>query len=148
MKEIKLLTQLPTTKAEIKAFADNVVTSLMDDGFYEPLEIAIRIEAVKKIMDAIKTDQRFKDACLDHADNFPEKTFSFSGIDVTKAASTKYDYSDDEEWQRLKLLESNTIESRKDRETVLKAIKDESVIDGVKCYPPVKISSDHLRFRF
>ena len=147
MNEIKLLKELPTSKEEIKVFADNVVESLMD-GFHEPLELAIRVEAVKKIMDAIKDDDRFKDACLDHADNFPEKTFSFSGIDVTKASSTRYDYSEDEEWNTLKRIEDNCAKDRKERETVLKAIKDESVIDGVKCYPPVKISSDHLRFKF
>lgn len=148
MKEIKILQTLPINKEEIDLFAKNVVDTLMDEGFYEPLEIAIRVEAIEKIMKAIKSDDRFKTACLDNADLFPEKTFSFHGIDVTKASSARYDYSGDPVWDDLKAQENAIADKRKEQENILKALKEKSVIDDIERLPAVRIATDHLRFRF
>lgn len=148
MNEIELLKSLPTLKDEMQAFADRVVSSLMDDGEFEPLEIAVRIKAIKKTMELIETDERFMDSCLDHADLYPEKTFEFSGIQITKSQSVRYDYSQDEEWSEIKSQENKIAILRKEREKLLNTIRDMKVIDGNEVYPAVRISKDVLRYKF
>lgn len=144
---IKIINEIPGNKAGIKLFAEAIVQGVMD-GNAEPLDMRIKIDAIEKIIKAIKDDVSFKDCVLDQADLYPEKTFDYNGVKFTKAESAKYDYSDDEVWQAFKDEETMVAGNRKEREAVLKALKSPTEIDGVLSHPPAKKSTTYVRVTF
>ncbi len=144
---ISIINNIPSNKAGIKLFADALVTGVMD-GEADPLEIRAKIDAIEKIIKAVKDDVSFRDAVLDQADLHAEKTFDFQGIKFTKAESAKYDYSDDEVWKDLKIKEGLIANDRKNRENILKALKEPTEIEGVLCNPPAKQSTSYVRVTF
>ncbi len=145
---VQKLFELPANKDGIKAFAKAVVTELMDSGDWNPLEIAVRVNAIEKIMKAVKADTTFMDACFDEAELQPSKQFVYEGVTVTKTSSASLDYSGDKTWLKLKEVETKAADERKRREAVLKTLKDRTNVDGKICYPPVKTSKDVLAFKF
>ena len=144
---IQIISEIPSNKAGIKLFADAIVSAIMD-GNAEPLEIRARIDAIEKIIKEVKADIAFRDAVLDQADLYPEKSFEVNGIKFTKAESVRYDYSDDPVWLDWKAAEAGAAKERKAREELLKALKESTHIDGVLCNPPAKNSSTGVRVTF
>ena len=145
---VKKLYELPANKTGIASFAKQVINEMMDSGEWYPLEVAVRVNAIEKIMKAIKADVTFQDACLDEADLQPSKQFVYEGVTVTKTSSATLDYSADKTWLKLKAAETKAADERKRREAVLKTLKDRTVVDGKVCYPPAKTSKDILAFKF
>jgi len=144
---IRIIEEIPSNKAGIKLFADALVEGLMT-GEVDPLEVRAKVDAIEKIIKAVKADQRFADVVLDRADMEPEKTFEFQGVTFTKAESARYDYSDDEIWSSLKEQEAEIAEARKAEEKVLQALPRPSEINGVLRHPPVKKSTTYVRVTF
>lgn len=144
---IKIINEIPSNKAGIKLFADAVVMGVMN-GEADPLEVRAKIDAIEKIIKTVKDDQAFKDAVLDHADQWGEKTFEHNGIKFTKAESAKYDYSEDEIWEELRAEELSVSQRRKSEETLLKSLKEPTEVNGVLRHPPVKRSSGYVRITF
>lgn len=145
---VKKLFELPASKAGITAFAKAVTTELMDSGDWNPLEIAVRVNAIEKIMKAIKADATFMDACFDEADLQPSKQFVYEGVTVTKTSSATLNYTADKTWLKLKAGETKAADERKRREAVLKTLKGKTNVEGKICYPPTKLSKDVLSFKF
>lgn len=146
-RSLEIISDIPANKAGIKLFADSIVTGLMN-GEVSPLEVRARIDAIEKIIKEVKDNPTFRDAVLDEADLYPDKTFELNGIKFTKAEYARYDYSDDPVWNERKHEEGIAAEARKDRENVLRALKGTSVIDGIECNPPVKIATTNVRVTF
>lgn len=146
-RSLSIIAEIPANKAGIKLFADAVVDGIMS-GEVNPLEVRARIDAIEKIIKAVKENEQFRDVVLDEADMFPEKSFEVNGIKFTKAESARYDYSADKKWLEYKTIEGEAAKARKDREGVLKAIKEPTTIDGVECFPPVKKSTTTVRVTF
>ena len=144
---VKIINEIPSNKAGMKLFADALVNAVMN-GYADPLEVRSRIDAIEKIIKAVKDDLSFKDAVLDQADLWPEKSFEHNGVKFTKAESARYDYSDDIVWNELKTLESEFAGKRKEREGILKALTEPTKIGDVDCNPPGKQSSTHVRVNF
>jgi hypothetical protein len=144
---IKIISEIPANKAGIKLFADAVVSGIMD-GETDPLDVRAKIDAIEKIIKAIKDDVAFKDAVLDQADLYPDKTFELNNIKFTKAESAKYDYSDDEIWNDLKEKETEAAEARKSEEELLKTLKEPTEVNGVLRHPPFKKSTSYVRVTF
>lgn len=144
---IKIMNEIPSNKAGIKLFAEALVQGVLD-GNAEPLELRAKIDAVEKIIKAVKDDISFKDCVLDQADLYPEKSFDLNGVKFTKAESARYDYSDDPIWNELKAEENEAAAARKAREEILKALKSSTKIDGVLCNPPAKQSTTYVRVTF
>lgn len=144
---IKIVSEIPSNKAGITLFANALVEGLMT-GEVDPLEVRAKVDAIEKIIKAVKADQRFVDVVLDRADMEPEKTFEFNGITFTKAESAKYDYSGDEIWASLKEQEAELAELRKSEETTLRTLKAPTEINGVLRHPPVKKSTTYVRVTF
>lgn len=128
-------------------FADAVVNGVLD-GEAEPLEIRTRIDAIEKIIKAVKAHPDFQAEVLDQAERWPEKSFEHNGVTFTKSESAKYDYSDDPTWATLKKAEDACADHRKEREALLKALKEATEIDGVLCHPPVKRSTSYVKITF
>ena len=74
-------------------------------GIRTPLEILVKIDAIEKIIKAVKSDPQFNGATIDEAELMPEKTFDFEGVRITRAESSRYDYSEDKQWRELKAKE-------------------------------------------
>lgn len=146
-RSLSILSEIPANKAGIQLFADAIVSGLME-GEVSPLEVRARIDAIEKIIKAVKDNQQFRDVVLDEADMHPEKSFEVNGIKFTKAESSRYDYSADPVWNQHKADESKAATLRKGREGVLKALKEPTVINDVECNPPVKTSSTTVRVTF
>lgn len=147
MRALSIINEIPANKAGIKLFADAIVTAVMD-GNADPLDVRIRIDSIEKIIKAVKDDVSYKDATLDQADLWPEKTFEKDGVKFTKAESAKYDYSDDPTWLLLKEREGQAAQDRKDLEAVLKALKEPTEINGVMSYPPSKKATTYVKLTF
>jgi len=146
-RSLSIISEIPANKAGIQLFADAVVSGIMD-GEVSPLEVRSRIDAIEKIIKAIKDNEQFRDVVLDEADLHPDKTFEVNGIKFTKAEAARYDYSSDKEWNTLKTIEAEAAKARKDREGVLKALKEPTEINGVMCDPPAKKSTTTVRVTF
>jgi hypothetical protein len=146
-RSLKIISEIPANKAGIELFANALVDGLMS-GDVDPLEIRAKIDAIERIIKAVKDNQQFRDVVLDAADLHPDKTFEVNGIKFTKAESTQYDYSNDPVWRDLKFKESNFAGLRKEREAVLKALKEPTTINGDMCNPPIKKSSTTVRVTF
>lgn len=146
-RSLSIISEIPANKAGIELFANALVDGLMT-GDVDPLEIRARIDAIEKIIKAVKADERFRDVVLDAADLHNEKSFEVNGIKFTKADTARYDYSDDKIWNDYKKDEAAAATGRKAREAILKALKEPTEIDGVMCNPPVKTSSTSVRVTF
>jgi hypothetical protein len=144
MKAIKIISDVPGNKEGIKLFSANIVEAVLS-GENNPLEVHAKIDAIEKIMKAVKANPDYKDCILEEAENYGEKTFETGGVKFTVANSTKYDYSKDEVWQALKEIEDKAAADRKAREAILKALKEPTAIDDIIAYPPVKSTSTGVR---
>lgn len=147
MKAVTILNQIPATKEGIEIFVSAIIANMME-GETEPLSIRMRVDALERIMKGIKADDTFKTAVLDHADNYPEKSFDFEGVKVTKSESVQYDYSENHHWNMLKQIEQQAADDRKAHEGVLKALKDATEINGELSYPPAKRSQTIVKITF
>ena len=146
-RSLKIISDIPANKAGIELFANAVVEGVMS-GDVSPLEVRARIDAIEKIIKAVKDNEQFRDVVLDEADTYPEKSFEVNGIKFTKAESARYDYSADPIWRNLKHDEEMFAKERKEREAVLKALKEPTDINGLVCNPPVKKSTTTVRVTF
>jgi len=143
---INILQEFPSNKEGIKAVAEAIVTGVMS-GEADPLDVRAKLDAIEKIIGAVKEDVAFKDATLDQAEMYPDKTFTHNGTEFTKAESARYDYSDDEEWRELKNDEQVYSKARKEREAVLKTLKAPTEINGIMCHPPFKKATSYVRVK-
>jgi len=144
---ISIIADIPSNKEGIKMFAEAIVAGVMN-GEADPLDVRAKIDAIEKIIKAVKDNQNFKDAVLDHADLYPDKTFAHNLVKFTKAESARYDYSEDEIWSDCKARETEAANERKDEEKVLQALKKPTEVEGVLRHPPVKRSSSYVRVTF
>lgn len=146
-KAISIINEIPANKAGIKLFADALVDASIN-GEVDPLDIRKRLDAIEKVIKAVKDHPDFKDAILDAAALWPDKTFEHEGVKFTKAESAKYDYSADPVWSRLNIEVQRFTASRKDEEKILAALKEPTEINGEERLPPVKTSSSYVRITF
>ncbi len=144
---VRILNELPANKVGIQLFAEAVVENVMS-GDTDPLDVRLRLDAVERIIKAIKDNGDFKTAVLDQADMWPEKSFEKDGVAFTKAELARYDYSEDQEWNDLKKNEGECVRLRKEREKVLFALSGPTEINGVTCNPPFKKSSTYVKITF
>jgi hypothetical protein len=144
---VKIINEIPANKAGITMFAEAIVEGVMS-GEADPLDIRKRIDAIEKIIKEIKDNPKFKDAVMDQADLWPEKTFEHDGVKFTKADFSRYDYTSDPVWSSIKKQESHYAGLRKGREKILLALTEPTEIDGVMSFPPNKTSGSYVKVTF
>lgn len=141
---------LPTTQTQIDAFSDQLIRSVKD-GECNPIEVLIILKAFAKASE--RTLKEIQENFVTEAAKYPEKTFDFNGVKITKSeVGTKYNYSicgDLIYNDRLKI--SNEAEKQlKEREEFLKALRepitvvDEGSGEVIKIIPPSKTSTTSL----
>jgi hypothetical protein len=146
-RSLKIISDIPSNKVGIQLFADAVVDGLMS-GEVDPLDVRAKIDAIEKIIKAIKANEQFADVVLDAADMEPDKTFEHNGVKFTKANAVRFDYSVDPTWKKLKAAETECSNARKDWEATLKTLKEPTLIEDVEAMPPIKSSSTTVRVTF
>lgn len=121
---IAQFTYLPNTKKERAEFVDLCVEEIMS-GNRDPLEFEIMLKNLEETIAAIRKRPEVKDLCLEFADRFTEKTFSYKGVTVTKSSKTTYDYSQcgHTRYNELLAQKAKVAEELKEIENFLKAIR-------------------------
>lgn len=121
---IAQFTYLPASKAERETFVQMCVDEIKS-GTRDPLEFEIMLKNLEETISAIRKRPEVKDLCLEFADRYPEKSFSYKGVTVTKSSKTTYDYSQcgHSKYTELVALKAKISEEIKEIETFLKAIK-------------------------
>lgn len=121
---IAQFTYLPASKAERETFVQMCVDEIKS-GTRDPLEFEIMLKNLEETISAIRKRPEVKDLCLEFADRYPEKSFSYKGVTVTKSSKTTYDYSQCGHSKNTELvaLKAKISEEIKEIETFLKAIK-------------------------
>lgn len=121
---IAQFTYLPATKQERETFVQMCVEEIQQ-GTRDPLEFEIMLKNLEETISAIRKRPEVKDLCLEFADRFPEKTFAYKGVTITKSSKSTYDYSQcgHSRYNDLISQKAKVSEEIKEIETFLKAIK-------------------------
>lgn len=123
MNTLSTLTIMPSDKAQIKSFTEKAKNEIVN--FTEnPLIIWRQLKAIETVVKNLLTDKQVKEAIIDEADKYVEKTFEEYGARFTKMESgVKYDYTvcNDDVWNALNDQLNQLKEAIKVREAVLKA---------------------------
>ena len=141
----QIFTAPPPTKTYIEEGAKNVV-NLVLDGEICPIKVATALKAMEVAIKLIKDG--ISEAIEDETAKEPQKTFERNGHSYNVRNSSRYDYSDCGDPVLIRITgEADVLtEQRKDRETLLKALKEPlSVVDDdtgeiVEVFPPTKLS--------
>lgn len=105
MKELALITpeslvEVPT-KAQVSEAVDRIYTMIAEEREADPLKALAVVTALADVFATAK--KQLTEVAVKEAELYPEKTFTLGGATFQlKEAGVKYDYSDDDKWQRLK----------------------------------------------
>ena len=93
--ELKGLSGFPTTKTGIKQYAETALNEILD-GLVNPLEIKVRLSAMKAVIEEIEKSEEYKTAVLSEAEKYHKEELKdlYNSYVQIKEVGTKYDYSD------------------------------------------------------
>lgn len=146
MNVLSTLKVMPETKAEIKLFGDSLINSIQF-GDINPLELDGRLKAMEELIKHVRSSQELIDGLLIESDKYNQKSFEEGNFKYqVKEVGTKYDFSecDDQEWIETNEKIKELSEAKKERETLLKSIRPDTVIfgnDGIQLHAPSKTST-------
>ena len=84
----------PETKSQIKTFAEQMISSVLD-GYTDPLKVKVQLAAMKKTIEEIESSEDFKSAVMSEAEKYHKQELQNlynSKIEI-KETGTKYDYA-------------------------------------------------------
>ena len=100
MTPIGIIKMLDTDKKQRENFAEEVVSKVLN-GYVNPVEMHVNLKCVEDIINRIKEHKDFKEAVLNEAAKFG-KGYAFHNATIqTRSLAGKYDYSHDDEYNRL-----------------------------------------------
>jgi hypothetical protein len=129
------------------------MAALVREGHVDPIQVRVKISAWEKAFKSLKTaiEQEVATEAAKHG-----KAFEFMGAKCEWVPTfTQYDYSHcaDPEWEEYDAAETSAANSRKERETFLKALKEPiTMIDTrqgsgevITVNPPTKTQKEGLK---
>lgn len=142
--------QLPETKAEITEFARQVV-GFIKDGNGNPVELSAQLKAIEEMVKVVR--KGIIDDALEEVAKYGKKHETNNAKFETAMTGVKYDFKNcqDPVWNKIDEVLSKLNESRKERETFLKAIKgqhtycDEESGEVHTIYQPNKTGTESLK---
>ena len=147
---IKGLSGFPTTKNGIRLYAEKAINEVLD-GYVNPLEIKVRLSAMKAIIDEIEKSEEYKQAVLSEAEKYHKEELRdlYNSCVQIKEVGTKYDYSacNHPQYNSISVKIEKLTSKRKSFEKYLQSLtNEEEYIDpktGEICtiYPPSKTST-------
>jgi len=127
----EVFTGTAPSKLDIQTQCEAIIASIKDEGTVNPLRVATTMKALALAIKTIKAG--IEDFILDEAQKYESKSFDFDGHSFqVKETGVKYDYSlcCDPELARLEKELKSTTDKLKERQTFLKAVKDQlTVVD-------------------
>ena len=138
---LSLITKFPSTKRDREFFIHQVVEEIMNGNHY-PLQIEVKLKNLEEIIKGIRTSNTVRNAVLNEASLFPEKTFDKYGARITKSSRREwiYDNCNDSILEDFRIQLNQLQVAIKDRETFLQSLKpgmlaiDEAT--GEQLHPP------------
>ena len=148
--EITGLTGFPSTKTVIKMYAENAINDILW-GNVNPLEVKVKLSAMKSIIEEIEKSDEYRDAVLKEAEKYHKEELKdlFNSFIQVKETGVKYDYlsCNYPKYTRIQSKIDELTTERKSIETYLKTItKETEYIDPetgemVIIIPPSKTST-------
>ena len=148
--EIKGLTGFPSTKTGIKLYAENALNDILD-GFVNPLEVKVKLSAMKAVIEEIEKSDEFREAVLKETEKYHKEELKdlYNATIQIKETGIRYDYTSCNHPQYNRITEE--IEKlnvrKKSLEKYLQTVTDETdYIDPetgemIKIYPTDKTST-------
>lgn len=113
MNTLSVINLMPSTKAEIKSFAEKVI-SAVENGEIPVLQLDVQLKRIETVCETIR--KATKEQVIDEASKYG-KVFDFAGAEISLTERKTPDYSNDPEWASLNA-------KIKAREAILKAIPE------------------------
>jgi uncharacterized protein YpbB len=149
---VSTLSTFNTSKDGIKRYVDQVVSEIKA-GVMNPLLAKIYIKSMQKSLEDI--EKQIFDDVMNEAYKYTEKNIEYKGAIISKEElGTKYDFGNcnDVVWNNLNKQIIEMTEKRKEREAMLKAVKqegmtlvDEQTGETWKINPPIKTSTTGIK---
>ena len=141
--------RMPATKDERKNFVQIAVNEILS-GSQNPLEVELMLKSMEMTIEEIRKNKGVKEAVMEEAEKYNEKTFDFMGASITIQNRSTYDYSNDGTWCGLKEEETQIANRRKARELILKGTMEPLVDEdtGEVTNPPFRTSQQILVIQF
>lgn len=148
---VSTLSTFNTSKDGIKRYVDQVVSEIKS-GTMNALTAKIYIKSIQKSLEEI--DKQISEDVMNEANKY-EKRFEYRGAIVEQCeVGTKYDFSNcgDIIWDELNKQINQLTERKKEREALLKTVKqeglrffDESTSELWHVSPPIKTSTSGIK---
>ena len=147
---VSKLSTFNTSKDGIKRYVTQVVHEIKE-GVMNPLLAHVYIKSMEKSLEAISA--QIKEDVMNEACKY-EKSFDFHGARIEQAElGTKYDFTNcnDVVWNDLNKQIIELSEKRKEREAMLKTVKDSmTMVDEItgetwKIHPAIKTSISGIK---
>ena len=137
------------SKSEIIGLATDTATDAIEGGYLDPILARIYVDKMELYIKSYKAS--IKESSIIEAELYDKKELlnKFAGVKLEVSESgIKYDYSNDTEWCELKEKEDGIKSELKARESILKAVKPNTVANpetGEYLAPPVRTSTTSLK---
>lgn len=135
------LATIEPTKFSIELLKQTIVAHFRESGA-SPLEMLVKSEALCQLLEGIKAE--LKEDVLNELDKYPQGKADVLGAEMSRMESgVKYAYDGDYTWQKLNQEVEAVKYKLKEREALLKTIK-EPLVDpetGEYIYPAPKYST-------
>lgn len=138
------------TKTQQDTFSAALIDEILN-GNANPLEVELYLKSMEKVIETVRKNPYVKDAILNEAVKYGEKTFEHLGCKITVTGKQSFDYSvcGSAKWMQLdEEIKSLTL-AKKELEEHLKTIKvPYSTMDGEIINPPSVSRSEFLSIKF
>jgi len=147
---VSTLSSFNTSKDGIKRYVTQVVNEIKE-GVMNPLLAHLYIKSMEKSLEEIS--KQIKEDVMNEAYKY-EKSFDFHGARIEQTElGTKYNYENcgDVVWNGLNKQITELSEKRKEREAMLKTVKDSMTMVNEEngetwtIYPPIKTSTTGIK---
>lgn len=143
------------TKAAIQDYSDYLIKQL-EEGLANPMDVALKLKFMEELIDKMK--ERMRALVLDELNKYAkgEDVVRYNGQFKAKETGVRYDFTgcNDPLWNRLNQEIVELTDKRKEREAMLKTIKDkQTIIDEetgeiANLFPARKLSTSSYEIRW
>jgi hypothetical protein len=143
------------TKAAIQDYSDYLIKQL-EDGLANPMDMALRLKFMEELIDKMK--ERLRSLVIDELGKYTkgEDIIRHNGQFKAKETGVRYDFTgcNDPLWNRLNQEIVELTDKRKEREAMLKTIKEkQTIIDEetgeiANLFPARKLSTSSYEIRW
>ena len=145
--KLAIFKQIPATETQIAVVVKDAKIKILS-GDYNPLDLEVQLKAMEEVIKRLRSDKDVKEYVIEEAEKYPEKSFKHGSVTITKANRKTYDFTQDEEWRRLKTIEIDKADDRKLREKKLKGSFVDSETGEIVEAIEVASSTTYLTIKF